>query len=321
VSGSFLAPALALVGEYLLVLGLSPLLLAVLRRVKARTQGRIGPPLLQPYRDLWKWMGKDGIYASSASWITRYAPAISFAALLAAVPLVPWFVLPTPLGPFGDLILLVGLLGLSRFVIALAALDGGSTFGGMGSSREMWMGALAEPVFLLVIFAFGSPAGSTQAGAIAARGVALGIAYANPPLLLAIVAYVLLLLVETGRLPVDNPATHLELTMVHEAMVLEYTGRDLALIEWGRGFKLAIMFGLLIALAAPWGISTSGTLLLVGLAVGIVVGKLLGAHVLVGRLEARVAKWRLFRVADLLTLAAVFAFGSLALAYVIGGGA
>ena len=320
-NGSVPAQLLAFVGEYVLVLGLSPLLLAVLRRVKARTQGRVGPPLLQPYRDLWKLIGKDAIYARSASWLTRYAPAISFAALLATVPLVPWFVLPSPLGTFGDLILLVGLLALSRFVTALAALDAGSTFGGMGSTREMWMGALAEPVFLLVIFAFGSPAGSTQAGTIAARGVALGIAYASPPLLLAIVAYVLLLLVETGRLPVDNPATHLELTMVHEAMVLEYAGRDLALIEWGRGFKLAIMIGLLFALAAPWGISTSWTWALLALAVGILVVKLLGAHVLVSRLEAGVAKWRLFRVADLTTLAVVFAFGSLALTYVVGGGA
>lgn len=315
------AQLLVLIGEYLLVLGISPLLLAVLRRVKARTQGRVGPPLRQPYRDLWKLAGKEVVYASSASWITRYAPTISFAALLATVPLIPWFVLPSPLGAFGDLIVVVGLLALSRFIIAVAALDAGSTFGGLGSTREMWMGALAEPVFLLVIFAFGGPAGSTQAGVIASRGVALGIAYASPPLLLAIVAYVLLLLVETGRLPVDNPATHLELTMVHEAMVLEYSGRDLALIEWGRGLKLAILMGLLFALAAPWGISTSWTLALVALGIGIVVVKLLGAHLLVSRLESGVAKWRLFRVADLTALAVVFALGSLVLLYVVGGGA
>lgn len=318
---STFAPLIGFVVEYLLVLGISPLLLSVLRRVQAFAQGRTGPPLLQPYRDLYKLLGKDAVYSDSASWLTRYAPVISFAALLATVPLVPWFVLPLPFGTFGDLILLVGLLALSRFIIALAALDAGSTFGGMGSSREMWMGALSEPVFLLVIFAFGGPVGSTQAGTIASHGVALGISYVSPPLLLAIVAYVLLLLVETGRLPVDNPATHLELTMVHEAMVLEYTGRDLALIEWGRGLKLAILMGLLIALAAPWGISTSWTWALVALAIGMVVGKLLGAHVLVGRLEVGVAKWRLFRVADLTTLAVVFAFGSLVLTYVVGGGA
>jgi formate hydrogenlyase subunit 4 len=307
--------------QYLVVLALSPLLLALGRRVKARSQGRAGPPLLQPYRDLWKLLGKDAVYSETSSWLTRYAPAISFAALLAGVPLIPWLVLPTPLGYIGDLIVLVGLLALSRFVTALAALDAGSTFGGMGSTRDMWMGALAEPVFLLVIFAFGSPVGSTQAGVIAAHGVALGLDYVSPPLLLAIVAYVLLLLVETGRLPVDNPATHLELTMVHEAMVLEYTGRDLALIEWGQGVKLAMMIGLLAALALPWGMATSWGVVVLVVAVGLVAVKLLGGHLIVSTLETRLAKWRLFRVADLTTLAVVLAFGSLALTYMVGGGA
>ena len=289
--------------------------------MKARAQGRPGPSLGQPYRTLVKLLGKDRIRADATSGISRYSARISFAALLAAVPLVPWLFLPGPLGGIGDLIVLVGLLALSRFFLAIQALDAGTSFGGLGSSREMWMGALAEPVFLLVIFAFGGPAGSTQAGVIAARGIALGAAYASPPLLLALVAYVLLLLVETGRLPVDNPATHLELTMIHEAMVLEASGRDLALVAWGEGIKFTLLVGLLAALAVPWGIPTVWTVPLLAAGAILLVAKLVGADLLVGHLETRVAKWRLFRVADLLALAAVLAFGSLALTYVIGGGA
>ncbi len=307
--------------QYLVVLALGPLLLGLGRRVRARAQGRAGASLLQVYRDLWKLLRKDVVYSESSSWLTRYAPGISFAALLAGIPLIPWLVLPTPLGYIGDLVVLVGLLALSRFIIALAALDAGSAFGGMGSTREMWMGALAEPAFLLVIFAFGGPVGSLQAGVIAASGVALGLAYVHPSLLLAIVAYVLLLLVETGRLPVDNPATHLELTMVHEAMVLEYSGRDLALIEWGQGVKLAMMIGLLAALALPWGLATSWGLVALLVAVGVLALKLAGGHYIVSIFETRLAKWRLFRVADLMTLAVVLAFGSLVLIYMVGGGA
>jgi len=310
-----------LLTEYLLVLGVAPLLLGIVQRVKARSQRRRGPPLLQPYRELGKLLHKEGIYSETASWVTRMAPWVSFAALLAAVPLIPWFVLPAPLTGAGDLIVLVGLLALSRFVTALAALDAGSTFGGMGSTREMWMGAFAEPVFLLVIFAFGAPAGSTQAGVIALHGVAAGGGYVSAPLLLAVVAYIALLLVETGRLPVDNPSTHLELTMVHEAMVLEYSGRDLALIEWGRGVKLTLLVGVLIAFAVPWGISTSLGILLIGSAVALLLAKLVGAGLLVGGLESRVAKWRLFRVADLATFAAVLALGAIALNYLVAAGA
>ncbi|MCI4368326.1 MAG: NADH-quinone oxidoreductase subunit H [Thermoplasmata archaeon] len=307
--------------EYLLVLGLAPILLGIIRRVKARSQRREGPSLLQPYRDLAKLWRKESVYSDTSSWVTRAAPWVSFAALLAAIPLVPWFVLPTPFSGAGDLIVLVGLLALSRFVIALAALDAGSTFGGMGSSREMWMGSLSEPIFLLVIFAFGAPAGSTQAGTIAAHGVAAGWGYVSAPLLLAVVAYVGLLLVETGRLPVDNPSTHLELTMVHEAMVLEYSGRDLALIEWGQGVKLAVLTGLLIALAVPWGISSSLGIAVIALALALLVAKLAGASALIGGLESRIAKWRLFRVADLTTFAAVLALGAIAFHYLIAAGA
>lgn len=311
---------LLLLGEFALVLGLSPLLMGIIRKVKARSQRREGPSILQPYRDLAKLFRKGSIYADSSSAVTVYAPWISFAALLAAVPLIPWFFLPEPLGFAGDLILVVGLFALSRFMTALAALDAGSTFGGMGSTRDMWIGALAEPTFLLVIFAWGAPSGSTQASVIALHELSLGLYHLSPAMLVASTAFALLLLAETGRLPVDNPATHLELTMVHEAMVLEYTGRDLAVIEWGKGVKFVLFAGLLTAVLLPWGtaVSLGALALVIGLLV--VVAKLAATALAVGHLETRVAKWRLFRLADLSALAVALALGSIALTYLVGVG-
>ncbi len=311
---------LLLVFELALVLGISPMLVGIMRRVKARSQRRLGPPLLQPYRDLRKLFRKDRIYAESASTLTPYAPWVSFVALVSAVPFLPWFFVPAPLGFAGDLIVVVGLLALSRFMTALAALDAGSTFGGMGSTRDMWIGALAEPTFLLVIFAWGAPSGSTQASVIVEHGLSLGLAHLSPALLLASTAFGVLLLAETGRLPVDNPATHLELTMVHEAMVLEYTGQDLAVIEWGKGIKFVLLAGLLTAVLLPWGIATALGAGALALGVGLLLVKLSSTAWLVGHLETRVAKWRLFRVADLSTLAVALALGSIALTYLVGVG-
>ncbi len=311
---------LLLLGEFAVVLLLSPLLMGVIRRVKAHSQRRVGSPLLQPYRELRKLIAKDSLYAESASFVTRGAPWISFAALLCAVPFLPWFFLPSPLGFAGDLIVVVGLLALSRFMTALAALDAGSTFGGMGSTRDMWIGALAEPTFLLVIFAWGAPAGSTQASVIVAYGISLGAAYLSPALLIASAAFFLVLLAETGRLPVDNPATHLELTMVHEAMVLEYSGRDLALIEWGKAVKFTLLAGLFVSVLVPWGIAQSWGVVALVLGLVLLLVKLLGTSWAIGQFETRVAKWRLFRLADLSTLAAALALGSIVLTYLVGVG-
>ncbi|MDE1819669.1 MAG: NADH-quinone oxidoreductase subunit H [Euryarchaeota archaeon] len=315
-----LLTTLVLAAELALAVGLAPLLTSVVRRRKSRSQRRTGPSMIQPYLDLAKLWGKGTVYVESSSAVTRAAPLISFASLLAAVPFVPWFFLPAPLGFAGDLIVVVGLLALSRFMTAVAALDAGSTFGGMGSTRDMWIGALFEPTFLLVIFAWGAPSGSTQASTIVLHGATLGAAHLSPALLLASAAFALLLLAETGRLPVDNPATHLELTMVHEAMVLEYGGRDLALIELGQSLRMVLLLELFVAVLLPWGIALSFGLAALALALVLLLVKLLAASALLGELETRVAKWRLFRVADLAVLSWVLALGSISLTYLVGVG-
>ncbi len=312
--------AALLLSEVLLALGLGPLLIGLVRRVKSRSQRRTGPGLLQPYRDLAKQLGKGTVYSETSSGLTRYSTWIGFGALLAAVPFVPWFFLPSPIGFSGDLIVLVGLLALSRFMTAVTALDAGSTFGGMGSTRDMWLGALFEPTFLLVIFAWGAPSGSTQASAIVLHGASLGLTHLSPALLLASAAFAVLLLAETGRLPVDNPATHLELTMVHEAMVLELGGRDLALIDWGKSVRFLLLLELFVAVLLPWGDALSLGLASLALALGLLVAKLFGASLLLGNLETRVAKWRLFRVGDLAVLSWVLALGSISLTYLVGVG-
>jgi formate hydrogenlyase subunit 4 len=303
--------------EFALVLGISPLLSGVIRKIKSRSQGRVGFPIFQSYRDLGKLFHKGSVYAESASAVTEWAPLISFGALIAAIPLVPWLVLPSPFGFAGDLILFVGLLALSRFMTALAALDAGSTFGGMGSTRDMWIGALLEPAFLLTIFAWGAPSGSTGASTIALHSISLGLANFSPPMLLATTAFVFVLFAETGRLPFDNPATHLELTMIHEAMVLDYSGRELLLIEWGKAVKFTLLTGLLLTVLLPWGLSLSLGILVL-LAIAVVVAKLLGASVIIGALETRFAKLRLFRVVDFAAVATVLALGSISLTYLVG---
>ena len=308
---------LLLLAEFAFVLGISPLLVGILRKVRARSQRREGATVWQPYRDLRKLFSKGTVYAESSSAVTPYAPWISLAALLGAVPFIPWFFLPGPLGFAGDLIVVVGLLALSRFMTALAALDAGSTFGGMGSSRDMWIGALAEPTFLLVIFAWGAPAGSTQASTIALYGLTLGVYQLSPATILATVAFVLLLLTETGRLPVDNPATHLELTMIHEAMVLEYAGGDIALVTVGEAARLALLLGLMANLFLPWGIATHLSMGSIAVGLAVLIVKVAGFGTLVAAGEVFIAKVRLFRVPEL--MAGAFVLSVLAVVAAVVG--
>ncbi len=304
-----------------MVVALSPLVLGGMARIKAMSQHRVGPPLLQGYRDLAKLFRKEPIRADSSSWVSRLAPPLAWAATVAAIPFIPWILIPTPLDYAGDLLVVVGLFALGRFLGAIAALDAGTAFGGMGSSRDMWIGALVEPAFLVVILAFGAPAGATQADAIVAYALRTGVAYLTPALLLAGAALVLVLLAEGGRIPVDNPSTHLELTMVHEAMVLEYSGPELALLEWTRALRFTELAALLAALVVPWGIATNWGALALTVGLALYVAKLLGVAGGVAFMETRIAKWRLFRVADLAVFAVVLALGSVALTYLIGGAA
>ncbi len=296
-----------LVVQTLFVLLLAPGLVGFVRWLKARLQSRRGAPPWQPYFELSKLFGKEVVMSNNASWLFRFAPYIIFTSTLAVAFLVPFLAAPLPFDGLGDLLVVVYLLLLGTFFLALAGLDPGTAFGGMGASREMTVAAIAEPTIALAIFGLALSAGSTNLGRIVIGTLADPAMALNASHLLAFAALFIVTLAETGRLPVDNPATHLELTMIHEAMTLEYSGRYLALIEWSAWLKLTIFFGLLANLFVPWGVATviTPSALLVAGATIVVKLAILGAVVAV--VETRVAKLRLFRVPELLSLSFVLA--------------
>jgi len=247
------------------------------------------------------------VVSNNASWLFRAAPFIVFGSTAAVTLLVPLLAVPVPFSGAGDLLVVVYLLLLGTFFLALAGLDPGSPFGGMGASREMTVAALAEPTMALAIFALAWGAGSTNLGQIAFRSLVTPSEALAPGHLLAFAAIFVVTLAETGRLPVDNPATHLELTMIHEAMVLEYSGRYLALIEWAAALKLLIFFTLLGNLFVPWGVAVTlapGALLWAGLTLAL---KLLALGCSVALVETHIAKLRLFRVPELLSASFILA--------------
>jgi formate hydrogenlyase subunit 4 len=295
------------VGQTALALLLAPGLAGLIRWMKARLQNRRGAPFWQPYLELRKLFRKEVVVSSNASWLFRTAPFVIFASTVATTALVPVLAAPLVFDTIGDLVVLVYLLLLGTFFLALAGLDPGSAFGGMGASREVTVAALAEPTVALAIFALALSAGSTNLGRIVVATLADPATAVSPGHLLAFAALFIVTLAETGRLPVDNPATHLELTMIHEAMVLEYSGRYLALIEWAAAVKLLIFFSLLGNLFVPWGVSmalTPGTLVV---AVASLLAKLVVLAGAVAVLETRIAKLRLFRVPELLSASFVLA--------------
>jgi formate hydrogenlyase subunit 4 len=290
-----------------LALLLAPGLVGLIRRMKARLQNRRGAPPWQPYRELAKLFRKEVVVSSNASWLFRATPFVVFASTVVVAFLVPILAVPLPFDGVGDLLVVVYLLLLGTFFLALAGLDTGSPFGGMGASREMTVAALAEPTVALAIFALALSAGSTNLGQIVARTMTAPMAALSPGHLLAFGALFIVTLAETGRLPVDNPATHLELTMIHEAMVLEYSGRYLALIEWAASLKLLIFFVLLGNLFVPWGVSVDASGPGLALAFLTLIAKLMVLATAVALLETRVAKLRLFRVPELLSASFVLA--------------
>ena len=298
--------ALALL-QGLLVLALAPGVVGLVRWLKARLQNRRGAPAWQPYFELRKLFGKEVVVSENASWLFRAAPYVVFVSTAAAALLVPVLAVPLPIDAVGDLLVLVYLLLLGTVFLALAGLDPGSAFGGMGSSREMTVAALAEPTVALAIFALALSAGSTNLGQIVGRTLTDPAAALSPGHLFAFAALFVVMLAETGRLPVDNPATHLELTMIHEAMVLEYSGCYLALIEWAAALKLLVFFALLGNLFVPWGVAMALTPATLFLALASLVGKLAVLALAVASLETRVAKLRLFRVPELLSASFVLA--------------
>ena len=244
-------------GQMLLVLALAPLLTGFVRKVKARLQQRRGPSLLQPYRDLWKLLRKEAVLADNASWLFRVSPYLIFAATWTAASLVPTFATGLTFSVSADLIAIVALLGSARFFLALVGLDIGTSFGGIGSSREVMIASLAEPALIIVAFTLALIAGSTQLSVIAAF-MTSGDVGLRVSLGLALAALIIVAIAENARVPVDNPATHLELTMVHEAMVLEYSGRHLAVIEFAGSLKLLLYVSLIASVFLPWGLATTG---------------------------------------------------------------
>jgi formate hydrogenlyase subunit 4 len=294
-------------GEMLLVLLLAPLLTGFVRKVKARLQRRRGAPLVQPYRDLARLLRKDVVLADNASWLFRAVPYIVFATTWVAASLVPTFGSDLMFSWSADLIALIALIGSARFFLALAGLDIGTAFGGIGASREVMIASLAEPAMLMIVFAIALIAGSTQLSSMAAfmSSPQVGL---RVSLGLGLVALVMVAIAENGRIPIDNPATHLELTMVHEAMVLEYSGRHLALIELASLLKLLLYISLIACLFAPWGTAApaaGATALAVG--AGAYVGKLAAGGFLLAVFETSIAKMRVFRVPQFLGAALMLA--------------
>jgi formate hydrogenlyase subunit 4 len=312
--------ALITVVQALLILLVSPFVVGVIRKVKARLQCRRGARVLQPYSDLAKLLRKDVVVSTTTSWIFTATPYILFSTALAASLLVPLFTSRVPLNFAGDVITVVSLLTVGTFFLMLAGLDAGSAFGGMGSSREAIVFSLTEPAMIMAIFAVGLTAESTNLSTIVHHTALLqGVVTDPPPHLMAFAALFIVALAETGRVPVDNPATHLELTMIHEAMVLEYSGRYLALVEWAAAMKLLLFLTLLANVFAPWGIATTIGPLAVTVGVGVWLLKVIGLAVLIGVIESMFAKLRLFRLTDLLGAAFVLALLALLFYYVLRG--
>ena len=292
--------ALVQIAQLALVLLIAPLLTGYVRKVKAHLLRRRGPPLLQPYRDLIKLIRKEVVLAENASWLFRVAPYLIFSTTLVAAALVPTFATGLVLSQTADLIAIVALLGSARFALALAGLDVGTSFGGIGSSREMMIASLAEPAMLMVAFTLSLLAGSTQLSSVSAfmHGPDVGL---RVSLAMALVGLIMVAIAENARIPVDNPATHLELTMIHEAMILEYSGRHLAVIEAAASLKLLLYLSLIGCVFVPWGVAIAGQGF-AAYAAGLVayVAKLAVGGFLLAVFETVTAKMRVFRVSDFL---------------------
>ncbi|MFA4876671.1 MAG: NADH-quinone oxidoreductase subunit H [Methanoregula sp.] len=296
---------LYLVLNTLVVLAAAPLFVSLIKKVKARTQGRSGPSVFQTYYTLAKLLKKEVIYSPNSSRIMRVTPLVNMAALLAAALFVPLVFVPEPVGGIGNIILFLYLLALAKFFMALAGLDAGSSFGGMGSSREMSISAIIEPttiiVFAALVFVFKSLNIFDMFSTSAAAGT-----LTTPVLILLGISLFIILIVETSRIPVDNPETHLELTMIHEGMILEQSGRNLALMELASAIKLTLLMALLINLIVPFGLMTTFTL--AGLAIAailfVVKGSILAG--IIGLFESSTAKMRFFRLPSLFAMAFFF---------------
>lgn len=297
--------------QAVLLLAVAPLITGLMRTMKARLQMRRGPGPFQPYFEIYKLLRKGMVIPDTASWLFQATPYILFVSTLLAGLMVPMVTAGTPLGLFGGVLAVVYLLGLGRFFLALGGLDTGSSFGGLGSSREMAISALAEPTLMLAVFTVAIGAGSTSLAQMAQAAIGQQWRFLAPAQMLAFAALFIVLIAETGRIPVDNPATHLELTMIHEAMILEYSGPYLALIEWAASVKQLLLMTLLINVFWPFGLATAWTGATVLTGLGWLLLKLAILSCAIVLVETTNAKMRLFRVPELMAVG--FTLAALAL--------
>jgi formate hydrogenlyase subunit 4 len=314
----FLIQAVGSLANLLLVVAAAPLITGIIRKTKARFQRRRGAAVIQPYYDLAKLLRKEVVVSSISSWLFRVTPYIVLVSTLVIVLLVPTVFAPVPLDWMGDIITIVYLFALGRFFLALAGLDAASAFGGLGSSREMSIASIVEPAMMLAIFTVSVTAGSTNLSIVMEKLTSAPWSAVHPAHLLAFSGLFIVTIAETGRVPVDNPATHLELTMIHEAMILEYSGRYLAFIEWASQIKLLVFLALLANLFFPFGVATSWSFwgLMVGAAAFF--AKVIVLAVIVAAVESSNAKLRLFRVPELLLVAFILSLLALILYFIIG---
>ena len=292
--------------QTLLFIAGAPLLAGWIKRLKCHLQNRAAPSLFQPYRDLVKLFAKDVVLAEHASWLFRAAPYIVFSAMVLSAAVVPLVAVPLPASAIADVIVLAGFFALARFFQALAGMDIGTAFGGMGASREMTVASLAEPAMLMAVFTLTMTASTTNLS-IAIRHILAAGLVLRPSFLFALLSLAMVTVAETGHIPVDNPATHLELTMLHEAMVLEYSARHLALMEWASMIKLMIYAVLISNIFLPWGIASRFTVAAITIGTLAVTAKLALLSVLLALWETVLAKMRLFRVPQFLGFAFLLA--------------
>lgn len=311
--GSFAVILVHLVAAVLV----TPLLIGVMRTVRARLEGRVGAGVWQPWRDLRKLLAKEPTRAPGSTPVLTLAPIVLMASSLVLCALIPLVSTVALASVPGDLFVVVSVLLVGTVSLALLGLESGTAFGGMGSSRHMVIAAMVEPTVLLSVYALSVPAGTSDLAAIVQARVADPISLLNPVSLLAIFALVVVVIAETGRLPVDNPSTHLELTMVHEAMILESGGRDLGWLELGSWLRLTALLGLVANLAVPWGVAPDAAPLSLLVGVGAVFAKLVVLGAVLAAAEVFIAKLRLFRVPELLAGSFVLAFLSVSASYLV----
>jgi formate hydrogenlyase subunit 4 len=309
---------LLVIVQVVVATAVTPLLIGVMRQVRARMEGRVGGGVLQPYRDVRKLLSKEPLRAEGSSVILVAAPLVLLVSSLLVVALVPLVTTANIPAVPNDLFVVVSILLIGTVALALLGLDAGTAFGGMGSSRHMMIAALVEPTVLMSVYALSIPVGSsTLSKIVVARGADVT-RVVTPAGLLAVVALVVVVLAETGRLPVDNPSTHLELTMIHESMILESAGRDLAWLEVGSWLRLTALLGLVVNLALPWGLADSIQPLALLVAVVALGVKLLVAGGVIAAAEVFMAKVRLFKVPELLAGSFVLAFLAVTASYLAG---